>query len=64
MATGNVYLEESNWWDDNYWGCSIGDKDYVLKNTHTAPSILGKNKLGHALMTLRGIFRYSGKTGC
>lgn len=64
LGTGNSYLEESNWWGDNYWGCCIGDKDYVLSHTHTANSLLGKNKLGHALMTLREMLHYTHQSVC
>lgn len=38
LATGDRYLEETNWWGDQYWG--------VFKGT-------GKNRLGQILMDIR-----------
>jgi ribA/ribD-fused uncharacterized protein len=38
LATGDKYLEETNWWNDTYWGVYQGQ---------------GKNVLGHLLMELR-----------
>jgi ribA/ribD-fused uncharacterized protein len=38
LATGDRYLEETNWWDDTYWGVYQGQ---------------GKNVLGHLLMETR-----------
>lgn len=40
MATGNEYLEETNTWDDVYWGVCNG---------------VGKNMLGRMLMYIRGL---------
>lgn len=38
LATGDAYLEETNWWKDVYWGVCNGK---------------GKNRLGHILMEIR-----------
>lgn len=38
MATEDKYLEETNWWNDIYWGVCRG---------------IGENKLGHILMRVR-----------
>lgn len=42
LATGDAYLEETNWWKDRYWG--------VCKGT-------GLNRLGHLLMEIRADLR-------
>jgi ribA/ribD-fused uncharacterized protein len=42
LATGNKYLEETNHWDDQYWGVDINAG--------------GQNKLGMLLMNLRTYF--------
>lgn len=41
LATDNKYLEETNWWNDRYWG--------VCKGT-------GKNMLGVILMNVRAYY--------
>lgn len=38
LATGDLYLEETNYWGDKFWGVSGGE---------------GKNMLGHCLMHIR-----------
>lgn len=38
LATGDAYLEETNWWKDRYWGVCEGK---------------GKNRLGFILMEIR-----------
>lgn len=38
LATGDTYLEETNWWKDTYWGVCNG---------------IGKNTLGKILMKVR-----------
>jgi len=38
LATGDAYLEETNWWKDTYWGVCKGK---------------GLNRLGHLLMEIR-----------
>lgn len=38
LATGNKYLEETNWWNDKYWGVCNGE---------------GQNWLGKTLMKVR-----------
>jgi len=38
LATGDAYIEETNWWKDTYWGVCNGK---------------GKNRLGHLLMEIR-----------
>lgn len=38
LATGDAYLEETNWWKDTFWGVCNGK---------------GKNRLGHLLMEIR-----------
>lgn len=43
LATEPEYLEEGNWWHDNYWGVCYCSK---CQNR-------GKNHLGHILMALR-----------
>lgn len=42
LATGNLVLEEGNWWRDRTWGVDIETRE-------------GKNKLGKTLMRVRGI---------
>jgi ribA/ribD-fused uncharacterized protein len=42
VATGNHYIEETNWWGDQFWGVCRGR---------------GTNHLGQILMTIRGIVR-------
>ena len=46
LSTGNAYLEEGNYWHDNYWG-----------NCHCkkCKNIEGKNQLGKLLMKVRKI---------
>jgi ribA/ribD-fused uncharacterized protein len=39
MSTGSSYIEESNWWNDRFWGKCNG---------------VGLNHLGNILMTIRG----------
>ena len=38
IDTGHKYLEETNWWNDRYWGAHFGD---------------GQNNLGKILMYIR-----------
>lgn len=38
LATGDQYLEETNWWGDTYWGVCNG---------------VGRNQLGKTLMQIR-----------
>lgn len=38
LATGDAYLEETNWWGDTYWGVCNG---------------VGKNNLGKVIMEIR-----------
>lgn len=38
LATGDLHIEETNYWDDTYWGVYNGE---------------GKNRLGKLLMSLR-----------
>lgn len=38
LATGDKYLEETNWWNDRYWGVCDG---------------VGMNELGRCLMKIR-----------
>jgi predicted NAD-dependent protein-ADP-ribosyltransferase YbiA (DUF1768 family) len=38
LATGDEYLEETNWWKDTFWGVCNGE---------------GLNKLGNILMMVR-----------
>lgn len=42
LATGDRYLEETNWWKDRYWGVCEGR---------------GLNRLGHLLMKIRTILQ-------
>ena len=42
LATGDKYLEETNWWGDQFWGFYNGE---------------GSNMLGKVLMTLRSNLR-------
>lgn len=44
IATGSRYLEETNYWHDQYWGVCNGT---------------GHNKLGHLLMKIRNILVYT-----
>lgn len=39
LETGNSYLEETNWWNDTYWGVC---------------NSIGQNRLGKMIMTIRG----------
>jgi len=46
VNTGDLYLEETNYWHDNYWGnCTCGKR-----STCTPP---GKNRLGKTIMEIR-----------
>lgn len=45
LATGDMILEEGNWWKDRYWGIS------------PAGSGQGQNQLGKILMTIRSRIR-------
>lgn len=48
LATGDKYLEETNWWKDTYWGVyKKGDEKK------------GQNKLGHILMKIRSQLKSS-----
>ena len=47
LATGDKYLEETNWWKDTYWGA-------ILESDGTRR---GHNRLGHILMRIRGEIR-------
>jgi len=40
LATGDKYLEETNWWHDTFWGVDV----------YTG---IGNNTLGHLLMKIR-----------
>lgn len=44
LETGDRYLEETNWWGDEYWG--------VYKKSKDDPGV-GSNVLGHILMEIR-----------
>ena len=44
LATGDEYLEEGNYWHDNYWGNCHCEK---------CADITGQNKLGILLMKIR-----------
>jgi ribA/ribD-fused uncharacterized protein len=44
LNTNDEYLEEGNWWHDNYWGNCYCDK---------CQNITGQNKLGEILMKVR-----------
>lgn len=48
LATRKSYLEETNWWNDTYWGVCNGK---------------GQNKLGKILMQVREIL-YADRTRC
>ncbi len=48
LETGNRYLEETNYWDDQYWGVSKSD---VNENG------VGENNLGKLLMEIRNSLR-------
>lgn len=43
LDTGNRYLEETNWWNDQYWGVDV-------KNG-------GRNELGKLLMKIRNFWK-------
>jgi ribA/ribD-fused uncharacterized protein len=47
LATGDLYIEETNWWNDTFWGVCNG---------------VGKNRLGNILMELREKYRVKNKT--
>jgi len=42
LATGDAYLEETNWWKDRYWGVCKGK---------------GLNRLGYLLMEIRSYLK-------
>lgn len=42
LSTGNKYLEETNWWNDKFWGVCGGE---------------GENNLGKTLMRVRDVLR-------
>lgn len=44
LGTGDMYLEETNWWNDTFWGVCNG---------------VGKNNLGKILMHVRTMIRIS-----
>lgn len=44
LSTGDKYIEETNWWGDDYWGKSTTN---------------GKNNLGKILMQIRDELRHS-----
>lgn len=44
VETGDRYLEETNWWRDEYWGCN--------------PQGHGENKLGVILMRTRAYWKF------
>jgi predicted NAD-dependent protein-ADP-ribosyltransferase YbiA (DUF1768 family) len=46
LATGGLYIEETNWWNDTFWGVCNG---------------VGKNRLGNILMELREKYRVKNK---
>jgi len=46
LSTGNSYLEETNWWHDNFWGNCICDDCQHYK---------AQNNLGKILMKIRKI---------
>ena len=48
IATGDRYLEETNYWDDTFWG--------VNKSDVSEPGV-GENNLGKLLMEIRGGLR-------
>lgn len=50
LATGDIPLEEGNYWHDNYWGNCLCDK---------CKDLPGLNKLGKMLMALRTRLRGS-----
>lgn len=45
LATGKEYLEEGNYWHDNYWGVCYCER---------CQGEIGQNNLGKILMTIRG----------
>jgi hypothetical protein len=48
LSTENMFLEEGNYWHDNFWGNCYCKK---CKN------IIGKNQLGKLLMKVRKILK-------
>lgn len=56
LGTGSSYLEETNWWHDNFWGVCRGSREAVLAGVGTTcPRCHGKGKnlLGEILMEVR-----------
>lgn len=43
LATGDKYIEETNWWNDTFWGKTLGG--------------IGENNLGRLLMEIRARLR-------
>lgn len=58
LATGDKYLEETNWWHDEFWGVYKP----VLKNFPGDAGPGGMNMLGKCLMIVRGNLRYEDVT--
>lgn len=46
-GTESMYLEETNWWHDTYWGASYSELNPQL--------MVGQNQLGNILMMIRAI---------
>lgn len=47
--TGDIHIEETNWWSDTCWGCQLDG--------------VGDNNLGQLIMTRRHINRFNGRGG-
>ncbi|CAB4131441.1 NADAR [uncultured Caudovirales phage] len=52
-GTGLKYLEESNWWGDEFWGMYRRDLTDVLPPPKYGISATGQNTLGYLLMLVR-----------
>lgn len=52
FMTDGAYLEETNWWGDQFWGCHRGSREMVLQGIGLLPAT-GTNALGKILMVIR-----------
>jgi hypothetical protein len=59
LSTGTAYLEEGNWWEDNFWGVCYGgtEKGFHGIKCGKWPHVpSGENHLGLLLMAIRATF--------
>jgi len=56
INTSPQYLEEGNWWHDNFWGNCKFTYNFQATPCTRCAGITGKNKLGWLLMATRDYF--------